>query len=77
MVLDIQRKGLMVKPTQQGPRRHVYDPGAAWPEGLEAAALAALPDFLLRQRWYPAKDASRPAVARSTLMPFPVPSIHQ
>lgn len=47
-------------------------PAAAWPAGLEAAALAALPDFLLKQRWYPAKDAGRPAVARSALLPFPV-----
>ena len=50
-------------------------PTAAWHTGLEAAALAALPDFLLRQRWYPAKDAGRPAVALSALLPFPVPGM--
>jgi trehalose synthase-fused probable maltokinase len=37
--------------------------------------MTALPDFLLRQRWYPAKDAGQPAVALSALLPFPVPSI--
>ncbi len=44
---------------------------AVWPTGLEAVAQAALPDFLLKQRWYPAKDAGRPAVALSALLPFP------
>jgi len=43
-----------------------------WPSGLQKAAEAALPDFLLRQRWYPAKDAGRPAVALAALVPFPV-----
>jgi Maltokinase N-terminal cap domain len=47
----------------------------AWPPGLEAAARAALPDFLLRQRWYPAKDAGRPEVAPATLVPFPVQGV--
>jgi malto-oligosyltrehalose trehalohydrolase/4-alpha-glucanotransferase len=50
-------------------------PTAAWATGFEAAALAALPDFLLKQRWYPAKDAGRPAVALSALLPFPVPGM--
>jgi malto-oligosyltrehalose trehalohydrolase/4-alpha-glucanotransferase len=45
----------------------------AWSTGLEVAAEAGLPDFLLRQRWYPAKDAGRPVVALSTLLPFSVP----
>jgi malto-oligosyltrehalose trehalohydrolase/4-alpha-glucanotransferase len=45
-------------------------PAALWPSGIEAAAAAALPDFLLRQRWYPAKDAGRPAVALARLLPF-------
>ncbi|WP_135470324.1 malto-oligosyltrehalose trehalohydrolase [Crenalkalicoccus roseus] len=51
-------------------------PASAWPAaGLEARAAAALPDFLLRQRWYPAKDAGRPEVALATLLPFPVPGM--
>ncbi len=61
------------RPAENDPA--VSNPGAAWPEGLDAAALAALPDFLLRQRWYPAKDAGRPAVALSALLPFPVPGM--
>lgn len=44
----------------------------AWPAGAERLAEAALPDFLLGQRWYPAKDAGRPAIALSDLCPFPV-----
>jgi trehalose synthase-fused probable maltokinase len=46
-----------------------------WPAGVESAAEAALPDFLLQQRWYPAKDAGRPEVTLSTLVPFPVPDL--
>ena len=34
-----------------------------WSTGLEARAQATLPDFLLRQRWYPAKDGGRPIAA--------------
>ncbi|MBR0664774.1 malto-oligosyltrehalose trehalohydrolase [Roseomonas hellenica] len=45
----------------------------AWPAGLEEIAKAALPEFLLRQRWYPAKDAGHPAVTLSALIPFAVP----
>ncbi|WP_239002790.1 malto-oligosyltrehalose trehalohydrolase [Rhodovastum atsumiense] len=48
-------------------------PAESWPSGLEAVAEAALPDFLLRQRWYPAKDAGRPAVTLATLVAFPSP----
>lgn len=49
----------------------------AWPIGLEALAEAALPDFLLKQRWYPAKDAGRPVVRLAALVPLedsPVPA---
>jgi 4-alpha-glucanotransferase len=38
------------------------------------SAQAALPDFLLRQRWYPAKDAGRPEVESVAIRPFLVPS---
>ena len=51
------------------------EPPGAWPSGVETAAAAALPDFLLRQRWYPAKDAGRPAVTLSTLLPLPCPGL--
>ncbi|MFC7478602.1 malto-oligosyltrehalose trehalohydrolase [Dankookia sp. GCM10030260] len=51
------------------------DSVAAWSTGLEAMALAVLPDFLLQQRWYPAKDAGRPTVTLSALLPFPVPGM--
>jgi hypothetical protein len=30
-----------------------------------------LPDFLMKQRWYPAKDAGRSEVAAAALVPFP------
>jgi trehalose synthase-fused probable maltokinase len=38
------------------------------------SAKAALPDFLLRQRWYPAKDAGRPEVESVAMRPFLVPN---
>jgi trehalose synthase-fused probable maltokinase len=41
-----------------------------WPSGLEVEAEAALPDFLLVQRWYPAKDAGRPEVKLLELVPL-------
>jgi malto-oligosyltrehalose trehalohydrolase len=47
-----------------------------WPAGVEALAEAALPDFLLRQRWYPAKDADRPEVRLAALAPLRAPGIH-
>lgn len=43
---------------------------ASWPPGVEALAEAVLPDFLLLQRWYPAKDAGRPEVQLSALVPL-------
>ncbi|MBV8401461.1 MAG: putative maltokinase, partial [Acetobacteraceae bacterium] len=42
-----------------------------WPSGLETLAEAELPDFLQRQRWYPAKDSGAPDVALSALLPLP------
>jgi trehalose synthase-fused probable maltokinase len=41
-----------------------------WSTGLEARAQATLPDFLLRQRWYPAKDAGRPEIAPKAVLPL-------
>jgi hypothetical protein len=41
-------------------------------------AEVALPNFLQRQRWYPAKDAGTPVVTISALLPFaasPVPAV--
>ena len=37
---------------------------------LRATAESALPDFLMRQRWYPAKDVGKPTVQALTLLPF-------
>jgi 4-alpha-glucanotransferase len=37
------------------------------------SAQAALPEFLLRQRWYPAKDVGRPHVENVALLPFEAP----
>ena len=48
------------------------------PDGIPALrvlAEAALPDFLQRQRWYPAKDAGRPDVTLSALLPLAVPGV--
>ena len=41
-----------------------------WPSVLQKCAERALPDFLQRQRWYPAKDAGTPVVTLSALLPF-------
>ena len=47
------------------------EPGTPdWPSGLEALVESELPDFLQRQRWYPAKDSGMPHVALSALLPF-------
>lgn len=46
-----------------------------WPAGVEALALTSLSEFLLGRRWYPAKDAGRPEVALSTLLPLPVTGV--
>ena len=34
---------------------------------------AALPQYLLNRRWYPAKDSGTPTATLSTLIPFPMP----
>lgn len=47
-----------------------------WPAGFETFAEAALPDYLLHQRWYPAKGAGRPAVRLAALAPLPGAGIH-
>src|ERR1043166_5976351 len=39
---------------------------------LLPAATQAMPEFLLRQRWYPAKEAGRPQVAIDAWLPFAV-----
>ena len=46
---------------------------AGWPTAILRLAEQALPDFLMRQRWYPAKDAGTPTVALERLLPIPVP----
>ncbi|HEX9534801.1 MAG TPA: malto-oligosyltrehalose trehalohydrolase, partial [Stellaceae bacterium] len=43
-----------------------------WLPRLETLAQSALPDFLQRQRWYPAKNSDTPRVELSALLPFPV-----
>ena len=50
-------------------------PLQVWSHELSTAVASNLPEFLLTQRWYPAKDAGRPAVELSTLIPFPVTGI--
>ncbi|WP_205028175.1 malto-oligosyltrehalose trehalohydrolase [Oleisolibacter albus] len=46
---------------------------SSWPPGLEALADMHLPAFLMRQRWYPAKDAGPPQVGLDRLEPFALP----
>ena len=43
-----------------------------WLSRLEPLAQSALPDFLQRQRWYPAKNSDTPGVELSALLPFSV-----
>jgi hypothetical protein len=50
-----------------------WDDTVLWPPGIEAIAEEAMPGFLLRQRWYPAKNAGVPVVALAALLPLPVP----
>ncbi len=42
---------------------------AFW-NAAKTAAKNGLPDYLLRQRWYPAKDAGRPSVQNADFLPF-------
>jgi trehalose synthase-fused probable maltokinase len=44
---------------------------AAWPQSALVVAQAALPQFLLTKRWYPAKDAGLPEVELDRLQPLP------
>jgi len=48
-------------PAAEVPPRGVAEAG--WPARLEPLLVAALPGFLMRQRWYPAKDAGTPVVS--------------
>jgi 4-alpha-glucanotransferase len=50
-----------------------FPPVPDWAERLTAIARAALADFLLRQRWYPAKHAGRPEVVPAVVVPLAVP----
>ena len=43
-----------------------------WLSRLEPLVQSALPDFLQRQRWYPAKNSDTPGVELSALLPFSV-----
>ncbi|MEO6271243.1 MAG: putative maltokinase [Lautropia sp.] len=47
---------------------HPADP---WPDWLWQLAQSALPTFLMRQRWYPAKDAGTPQVALADRIALP------
>jgi malto-oligosyltrehalose trehalohydrolase/4-alpha-glucanotransferase len=51
------------------------DPAWPWSQELLASAEAALPGFLIRQRWYPAKDAGQPEVRLAALSPLPASEI--
>jgi trehalose synthase-fused probable maltokinase len=46
-----------------------------WTGRLRTNAEVALPSFLLRQRWYPAKETTRPHVKIITLLPLSVPHL--
>jgi trehalose synthase-fused probable maltokinase len=53
--------------------RHAATSG--WPAGLEQVVQATLPQFLMRQRWFPAKDAGHPAVSPRAVEPVAVPDV--
>src|SRR5919112_115100 len=57
------------------PDQESHGTNARWPAGLEKNAEAALAEFLLKQRWYPGKDAGRPKVMLERLLPFPTSGI--
>src|SRR4051812_34991804 len=46
-----------------------------WPEGVEPVPAAKLPAFVMRQRWYPAKDVGPPTAEILQFNPFPVPGM--
>ena len=46
-----------------------------WLSRLETLARSALPEFLRRQRWYPAKNSDTPGVKLSALLPFPLAGV--
>src|ERR1700712_3835361 len=56
---------------QAGARGDALEPGDAdlW-SSVETAAQTSLPEFLCRQRWYPAKDQGAPEVSRLSLIPW-------
>jgi len=49
----------------------------AWPQALrlEQTVVQALPAFLLRQRWYPVKDAGLPTVSIALWTPLELPEV--
>ncbi|MBA3479152.1 MAG: hypothetical protein H0T52_12270, partial [Lautropia sp.] len=55
------------------PSASSVDPDGGWSPELQALAAASLPDFLLEQRWYPAKDAGRPRILGADLVPVALP----
>jgi hypothetical protein len=57
------------------PAPFIPDTAESWPAGLVTLAEAALPDFLLLQRWYPAKDCGRPEVRLASLAPLTCPGV--
>lgn len=66
-----------MQPTQSLPaelklaRASEADVGKVW-SALRGAAECALPEFLMQQRWYPAKDAGTPTIQLKSLLPFSV-----
>src|SRR6267143_1497996 len=69
------RRSIVVHPSRRSTNVN-HDPLIqSWPPGVERLAEAALPEFLCRQRWYPAKDAGKPGVKLSALLPFPISGV--
>lgn len=60
-----------------GPQAEVSSEPAVynWTRSVLDCAEAGLPDFLQRQRWYPAKDAGNPSVTLTALLPFPASAV--
>jgi len=74
-MLDCPNAVRLVTQSRTSPAPFIPDTAESWPAGLDTLAEAALPDFLLLQRWYPAKDCGRPEVRLALLAPLTCPGV--
>ncbi len=60
-----------MSPSPDAPIDSLSHPADPWPDWLWELAQSALPAFLMRQRWYPAKDAGTPQVTPADRIALP------